>query len=148
MPDWSGMEVLEVLKRVCPQVPLIIATGPVGDKAGGESIRRGAADYVMKDHLERLPIAVERALREKDAKEEPRRAAENLKLLAAIVESCEDAIFSKTLDGPSLVGTAARRRCTGTRLRKLSGSRSPCWFRLNARASSGKSSRKFAAGSK
>ena len=102
LPHWSGMEALEVLKKVRPQIPLIIVTGAVGDEAAVECIKRGAADCVLKDHLDRLPLAVERALREKDVREEHRRAEENFGLLAAIVESCEDAIFSKALDGTVL----------------------------------------------
>ena len=65
LPDWNGYEVLEILRQQRRHIPLILVTGSIGEEVVAECIRRGAADYVLKDHLVRLPIAVRRVLAEK-----------------------------------------------------------------------------------
>jgi signal transduction histidine kinase len=65
LPEWTGMEVLTVLRRRCMDIPMILVSGALGDVAAVECIRQGATDYVLKDGLARLPDVVRRALREK-----------------------------------------------------------------------------------
>jgi light-regulated signal transduction histidine kinase (bacteriophytochrome) len=43
-----------------------------------ECIKQGAADYVLKDHLARLPQSVRRAIQEKELRDENRRTQEEL----------------------------------------------------------------------
>ena len=43
-------------------VPFILVTGSLGEEAAVDCVKRGAADYVIKDRLARLPVAVRRAL--------------------------------------------------------------------------------------
>jgi len=65
LPDWTGMEVLNVLRRHCLDIPMILVSGVLGDVTAVECIRQGATDYVLKDGLARLPAIVRRALQEK-----------------------------------------------------------------------------------
>jgi len=65
LPNWKGMEVLDVLRREALDVPMILVSGALGDVTAVECIRQGATDYVLKDGLARLPEVVRRALREK-----------------------------------------------------------------------------------
>jgi PAS domain S-box-containing protein len=65
LPQWKGMEALEVLRREGLDVPLILVSGALGDVTAVGCIKRGATDYVLKDGLARLPEAICRALREK-----------------------------------------------------------------------------------
>jgi signal transduction histidine kinase len=65
LPQWKGMEALEVLRREGLDTPLILVSGALGDITAVECIKRGATDYVLKDGLARLPEAVRRALQEK-----------------------------------------------------------------------------------
>ena len=66
LPQWTGIEVLDVMKREGVDVPLILVSGALGDVTAVECIKRGATDYVLKDGLARLPEAVRRALQQKD----------------------------------------------------------------------------------
>ncbi len=59
-----GMVALETLRASRPEIPFIAVTAALGDEAAVEYIKRGAADYVLKHRLDRLPAAVGRALRE------------------------------------------------------------------------------------
>src|SRR6202048_3407536 len=76
LPQWKGMDALEVLRREGLEIPLILVSGALGDVTAVECIKAGATDYVLKDGLARLPEAVRRALREKHLREQHRRAEE------------------------------------------------------------------------
>ncbi len=65
LPQWKGMEALEMLVRENLDIPLILVSGALGDVTAVECIKRGATDYVLKDGLARLPESVRRALQEK-----------------------------------------------------------------------------------
>src|SRR5687768_16734504 len=64
MPQFSSEGVLRLLRERRLDVPCIIVSGRIGEEAAVQAMRGGAADYVSKDHLNRLEPAVARALRE------------------------------------------------------------------------------------
>jgi two-component system cell cycle sensor histidine kinase/response regulator CckA len=75
LPDWTGMEALRELRHLGLDIPLILVTGELGDERAVECVKAGAADYLLKTgNLARLPIAVTRAIEEKRARTESRRA--------------------------------------------------------------------------
>lgn len=78
LPAWTGMETVEVLRREGLDIPVVVVSGSLGELKAVECIKQGAADYVRKDHLPRLPESVRRALREKKLREERRQAQEEL----------------------------------------------------------------------
>jgi signal transduction histidine kinase len=65
LPHWNGMEVLDLLRRESPDIPMILVSGSLKDVTAVECIKAGATDYVSKDGLARLPEVIRRALREK-----------------------------------------------------------------------------------
>jgi signal transduction histidine kinase len=76
LPSWTGMEGLEILSREGLDVPFILITGALGEVIAVDCIKQGATDYVLKNALTRLPVAVRRALQEKRLRDQ-RRDAEN-----------------------------------------------------------------------
>ena len=62
LPGFTGAEALAHVRRVHPEVPVIMVTGALGDEAAIELLKAGAKDYVLKNNLLRLPAAVERAI--------------------------------------------------------------------------------------
>ena len=78
LPNWNGMESVEILRREGLDIPVIVVTGSLGELTAVECIKQGAADYVLKDHLARLPESVRRAIREKRLREENRRGQDEL----------------------------------------------------------------------
>jgi signal transduction histidine kinase len=65
LPNWKGMETLDVLRSEGLDIPVILVSGALGDVTAVECIRQGATDYVLKDSLARLPVVIRRALQEK-----------------------------------------------------------------------------------
>jgi len=80
LPTWTGMDALEYLQQQAKEIPFILVTGVLGGETAVECLKKGAADYVLKDRLTRLPVAVRRALEEKTLREERNWAHEVLRL--------------------------------------------------------------------
>jgi len=78
LPNWNGMESVEALRREGLDVPVIVVSGSLGELTAVECIKQGAADYVLKDHLARLPESVRRAMQEKRLREEHKQGQEAL----------------------------------------------------------------------
>src|SRR5216683_3994048 len=78
LPQWTGMEALDVLRSKGLDIPVILVSGALGDVTAVECIKRGATDYVLKDGLARLPEAIRRALQEKRTRRLRRQAEEDL----------------------------------------------------------------------
>jgi signal transduction histidine kinase len=78
LPQWTGMEALEILRNEGMDVPLILVSGALGDVKAVECIKQGATDYVLKDSLTRLPTSVRRALQEKALRQQRKKTEEDL----------------------------------------------------------------------
>lgn len=64
MPAFDGLKALELLKTTGLDLPFILVSGTVGEEIAVASMRAGAHDYIMKDHLARLAPAIDRELEE------------------------------------------------------------------------------------
>jgi len=78
LPGWDGMETVTMLQQENLDVPVVLVSGALGELKAVECIKQGAADYVLKDNLARLPQSVRRAIEEKELREENRRTQEEL----------------------------------------------------------------------
>jgi two-component system NtrC family response regulator len=71
MPGMDGMEVLSILEKQAPQLPVIILTAHGSIETAVEAMKRGAADYLPKpcrpDHIR---LVVERVLAGRELQEE------------------------------------------------------------------------------
>jgi PAS domain S-box-containing protein len=71
MPNFSAEAALGVLRETSFDVPFVVVSGEIGEEAAAALMRAGAADFVLKGSLARLPPAVDRELR--DAREREKR---------------------------------------------------------------------------
>jgi len=63
MPDVDGLELLQIVKQVDRDIPVILMTGYASLESAVEAISRGAYDYLMKPvEFTQLDLAVRRAL--------------------------------------------------------------------------------------
>ncbi len=65
LPGWTGMDAFSAMRAAGREVPFILVTGILGEEIAVECIKQGVTDYVLKDHLSRLPLVVARALEER-----------------------------------------------------------------------------------
>ena len=78
LPQWNGMEAVSLLRREGLDIPVILVTGALGEARAVECLKDGAADYLLKEHLTRLPESIRQALREKKLRGDHKRAQEEL----------------------------------------------------------------------
>ena len=78
LPQWQGLESIEVLREQGLDIPVVLVTGSLGEVRAVECIKQGAANYVLKDQLTRLPLIVRAALEERRLRQEHRRAQQEL----------------------------------------------------------------------
>ena len=64
LPGFSGLEALKLSNLLAPEVPFICVSGIIGEERAVELMHMGAADYVSKNRLEKLPVSIKRVLNE------------------------------------------------------------------------------------
>ncbi len=69
LPGFNGKTALELTRHLAPDIPFIMVTGSVNEEVAIECIRSGARDYLIKEHLARLGLAVLSALESKRSTE-------------------------------------------------------------------------------
>ncbi len=79
MPGFDGLVALEIALQEAPDVPFLFVSGTIGEERAIESLKRGAADYVLKTNLARLPSAIKRALDQASERRARRRAEGELR---------------------------------------------------------------------
>jgi len=67
LPDYSGTEALQFAKNNYPHIPFVFLSGTMGEDTAIESMLNGATDYVLKNKMERLVPAINRAFNESQA---------------------------------------------------------------------------------
>jgi two-component system cell cycle sensor histidine kinase/response regulator CckA len=101
LPGFTGMDALQLARELAPDVPFVFFSGTIGEDSAIEAVRAGAADYVLKDRIQRLPIAIRRALRESAERGSHRRMEQALAqeqyLQQLMMENLPDRVYFKDL---------------------------------------------------
>lgn len=117
LPSWSGLDAVRELRDAGKDIPFLLITGTLGEEAAVECIKQGVTDYILKEHLSRLPGALTRALAEKNLRGENAKAQEALRLLEArnrdLVENSAYGIFRVSGQGVFLDANPAFLRIIG-----------------------------------
>ena len=106
MPGLDGFELLRQIRADASlrDIPVILLSARAGEESRVEGLSAGADDYLIKPFSARELIArVKASLRLADVRSKAvaaiRESEQQLRWLASIVESSDDAIVSKSLDG-------------------------------------------------
>ena len=98
-----GPEALDMARELCPAVPFIFVAAAVDQARLVQAVRQGAADYVLKTDLERLPLSMQRALREAGERAARQQAealaAADRERLDVTLASIGDAVIAAGADG-------------------------------------------------
>ncbi|MGI4788924.1 MAG: PAS domain-containing protein [Janthinobacterium lividum] len=76
LPGFGGALALVLLQATNLDIPFIVVSGMIGEETAVEMMKAGAADYVMKGNLRRLPQAIRREIQETKARRDRRQAEE------------------------------------------------------------------------
>lgn len=83
LPTWTGMDVLRELRAVDKDTPFLLVTGTLGEEAAVECIKQGVSDFVLKHHMTRLPLVLQRAIAERKFREDNTKTVAALRLSEA-----------------------------------------------------------------
>jgi signal transduction histidine kinase len=78
LPQYDGLKALSDLRATGKDIPFVLVSGTIGESVAVDAMRAGAQDYVLKGSLGRLPLAVEREVREAGFRFEQRRMVAQL----------------------------------------------------------------------
>lgn len=117
LTNWTGLDALKHVRKTDPDVPFLLVTGTLGEEAAVDCIKEGVNDYILKDHISRLPHALRRALAEKALRDERTKALEALRVSEAknrdLVAHSVYGIFHATEDGTFVDANPALLRILG-----------------------------------
>ena len=98
LPQFNAKDALTLLQSEKLDIPFIIVSGTIGEEMAVDLMKLGAADYLLKDRLTRLPQALAHAMEARSLRMERQRAGEELReseeRMRAIMESALDAIIT------------------------------------------------------
>jgi diguanylate cyclase (GGDEF)-like protein/PAS domain S-box-containing protein len=90
-PSWKGSQALQLLHQTVQEIPLLFVTTAIGIESLAQLTADGAFEYVEREHLAQLPMAVRRVLNEKKLRAELEEAGKALRhsqsLYRALVEN-------------------------------------------------------------
>ena len=125
MPGFDGPEALRICGEIAPDIPFLFVSGTIGEERAIDALQRGAADYVHKDNLRRLPSAVTRAMDLAGERREHQRIQhaliESEERFRTIVENSQDWIWEGDLDTRITYCNGAIVRILGYRPEELLG---------------------------
>jgi PAS domain S-box-containing protein len=117
LPGYDGIAALKHAQATQPDVPVILVSGTVSEEQAVSCLHIGATDYLLKDRLDRLAPAVQRAIQEAQTRLTRKRAevalAESEQRKAAILDSVLDCIITMDADGIVIEFNAAAERTFG-----------------------------------
>jgi diguanylate cyclase (GGDEF)-like protein/PAS domain S-box-containing protein len=89
-PSWKGSQALQLLQQTLQEIPLVFVTTAVGSKSIAELIACGAFDYVEREHIAQLPMAIRRALNERELRVELEEAGKALRHSQSLYRALAD----------------------------------------------------------
>jgi len=103
LPKFNAPLALVVLKETNIDIPIIIASGTIGEDVAVECMRLGAQDYIMKNNLSRLCPAIARELEEAKVRNKQKQTEEALRQseekYRSIIENMQEGYFENDLAG-------------------------------------------------
>jgi two-component system cell cycle sensor histidine kinase/response regulator CckA len=81
MPGFRGTDALAIVRERGLDTPFIFLSGTIGEEMAVSAMKAGAQDYVIKGNVARLLPAIERELREAEARREKRQVEHRLRQL-------------------------------------------------------------------
>jgi two-component system cell cycle sensor histidine kinase/response regulator CckA len=121
LPQYSGLEALAYARIHRPEKPFLYLSGTIGDERAIEALKRGATDYVLKEHPARLVSAISAALAQIEQIEARRRGEERIREQASLLDKAREPIYVADAEGRLTYWNASAERLYGWSSREAVG---------------------------
>ena len=125
LPSYNGLEALRAAQVKCPETPLLLVSGTIGEQAAIDSLKSGATDYVLKQWPERLVPTVRRAVEEAEERKRRQRVETELvrreKHFRALTENALDILTILDPQGAFTYNSPSVKRVLGHEPKDLAG---------------------------
>ncbi|WP_094228161.1 hybrid sensor histidine kinase/response regulator [Methanolobus psychrotolerans] len=99
LPEFDGMRALKISLTYNNTIPFIILTGAMNEEIAVDAMKAGATDYILKEHISRLPFVIKEAIRKKKILLENKQGRKSLELTSEILEHYPFSIISTDMEG-------------------------------------------------
>lgn len=111
LPSFNPIDALKILKESGSDIPFIVVTAAINEESAVNLMMQGADDYILKDRLSRLPIAIINALEKDRLKKEHDRFLNELivseqRYRALIEHSADGVIILNAMGRPTYVSVS------------------------------------------
>ena len=117
LPSFDGMQALKLTKENDPTIPFIVFTGSMNEDTAVDCMKAGATDYVIKEHVTRLPFAVNEAFEQKKIRLEKEKAEHALReseeRFRSLYENSTIGLYRTTPDGKIILANPALVKMLG-----------------------------------
>jgi PAS domain S-box-containing protein len=127
LPQFNAKEALTLLQAQQLDIPFIVVSGAIGEETAVDLMKLGAADYLLKDRLARLPQVLAHAVKARllrverlNGQKELRESEERMR---AILESALDAVITMDRNGQIVEFNPAAEKIFGFRRDEAIGER-------------------------
>lgn len=106
LPQFDGISALTLTLENMPNIPFIFVSGFIGEEKAIETLKLGATDYVLKDHLARLVPAISRALEEANQRQKRKEAENTLAARNSQIRKHQEALLKLVKIRPTDLSTS------------------------------------------
>lgn len=78
MPEFDGIQALKLSLAHDPYLPFIVLTGSMNEETAVACMKAGATDYIIKEHITRIPLAVRGAIENQKIRREQKESENEL----------------------------------------------------------------------
>lgn len=101
LPDGTGLEALEGLRRRGYDTPVVMVTGQGDERLAVQALQLGAKDYLVKgsSELHKLPSLIQKTIREHHLERSVQRSVEQIRYQALLLNNVRDAVVVWSREG-------------------------------------------------
>ncbi|MEO7924458.1 MAG: PAS domain S-box protein [Chitinophagaceae bacterium] len=117
LPSFNSLEALSIVYQSSLRIPFVLVTATMPDEFAANIIKRGADDYILKDRLSRLPMAINNVMEkfrlENEKKMILNELVKNEKRYRALIENSADGIVILSGEGKPFYASTSIEKILG-----------------------------------